>query len=401
MRAHLPEQNYPTNYPNYMSGTFTKKVIIKDDTIRKDKTAPIYIQVFVNKQRKRYPLGVSVEPKHFDKKKQRVKGSASGFKNLNLIIENELSKFTAVSVNYKLRNEYLTIEKLTKELNDGFSRQNFIKYYENELKKQLETHKIVKSTHKQQKSTLKKLTDYKSEILFHEITTDLIDGFKTHLKIKLGNSENTIFTALKNVKKYLHLAYEDGIETPLPYYKISVRSIKGNRDFLEDYELQNLFKFYKSEFINATYRKVIKKFLFSCFTGLRISDVQTLTQQNFIGEYLVFTSVKGNKLNKIPLNKTAKLFINTEGPIFDDDFTDQAINENLKFIAKACSIKKKITFHVARHTFATQYLINGGKVEELKVLLGHEKIETTMIYVHIVKKHLNIKIHNLDAILSL
>ena len=144
---------------------------------------------------------------------------------------------------------------------------------------------------------------------------------------------------------------------------------------------------------------VLKKFLFACFTGLRISDVQKLTTENVIQDQLVFVAQKTNKLTKLKLNDSAKQFFNQNNP-FTDNYEDQTINSTLKEIAKTLGIKKKISFHVARHTFATQFLLNGGKVEVLQQLLQHSKIDTTMIYVHIVEEHLNTQIHLLDNILK-
>jgi len=401
MKAILNAQNYLTNYPIFMTGTFTKKVIVKLSSTKLNGTAPLYVQVFVNSERKQFPLGLYVKPKEFDRKKQRVRGSSEMAVAYNLIIEKELGKFTDIAVNFKLRNEHLTLSALISEISNGFSRLKFTSFYKTELERQYEKKIIKKSTYKQQLSSLRKIKMFKVEVYFNEITEDFVEEFKAFMSKELGNSQNTVFTAMKNFKKYLRVANKKKIHTPITYDLVKVKCIKGNRDFLEDFEIQHLYKLYKSEFVNKTYRKILKKFLFSCFTGLRISDVQSVTQQNFVGEYLVFNSVKGNKLNKIILSKSAKEFYNEEGSVFDDDFTEQCINDNLKQIAKICGIKKKITFHVARHTFATQYLLNGGKVEELKELLGHEKIETTMIYVHIVKRHLNMKVHNMDAILNI
>lgn len=400
MRIAEAQLNYPTNYLNFMSGTFTKKVIVKLTSKNSSGAVPIYIQVFVNKVRKQFPVGLRVDPKHFDRKKQRVRSSFNLYKDYNLVIEKELAKFNDIEVDYRLRSQHLTMEKLIKELDNGFSRTDFLQYYDYMLQQQKNRQVIADSTYKQQKATLEKLKGFKKTIYFYQITETLIEDFKVHLRKKLGNGENTVFTALKNLKKYLHLAFDDGINTPLPYNKIKVKRIKGNRDFLEDFEVANLYKFYNEGYINPTYKKVLKKFLFSCFTGLRISDVTSITQNNIVGDYLVFNAQKGNKFNKIPLIAAAKEFINSEGPLFDDDFTEQCINENLKEIAKLCSIKKRVTFHVARHTFATNYLVKGGKVEELKELLGHSKIETTMIYVHIVKKHQNNNMQNLNNILK-
>lgn len=86
--------------------------------------------------------------------------------------------------------------------------------------------------------------------------------------------------------------------------------------------------------------------------------------------------------------------------IFFGNFTPEYINRELKFIAKVCNIKKNISFHVARHTFATNYLLSGGNVVNLQKLLGHSKITETMIYVHIVESITDVEIMNMDDILK-
>ncbi len=105
---------------------------------------------------------------------------------------------------------------------------------------------------------------------------------------------------------------------------------------------------------------------------------------------------KGNKDKNISLIDLAKKVINHEPKLFVEKFSDQYLNRELKIILRAIGITKKVTFHVSRHTFATNYLRAGGSVEKLKKLLGHSKIETTMIYVHIVNSEANEDIFRLD-----
>jgi len=99
------------------------------------------------------------------------------------------------------------------------------------------------------------------------------------------------------------------------------------------------------------------------------------------------------------LNNSALTFID-ENSIFNGNFTGEYINRELKFIAKACGITKNISFHVARHTFATNFLLSGGDVVQLQKLLGHSKITETMIYVHIVESITNEQIMSMDDILK-
>ena len=383
------------------TGNFTKKVIIKDDYIKEDGTAALYIQVFLNKKRKRFPLNISVAPKNFDKKRQRVKASDSNSRDLNLLIEKQLGLFTDIATEYRLRKLTLTMDLLYKDVTDPDPKICFLKFYEKTLKNQLQSKQIKDSTFRQQKSTLVKLKEFKNEVFFSEINKDFLAALLKHLKVKKNNAPNTIATTMKNVKKYLHLANEQGIHTDLNFTQIKVKKEKGNREFLDENEIKLLYEYYSSKFIQKEHKLVLKKFLFSCFTGLRISDVQNLKRNNFLGEHLVFTASKTGEFQRFKINKTAMSFVNSEGAVFNDNFTDQTINVYLKEIAEICEIKKRITFHVSRHTFATQFLIKKGEIRVLQKILGHSKIETTMIYVHVVEEHINEQMDNLDGIINL
>ncbi len=77
-------------------------------------------------------------------------------------------------------------------------------------------------------------------------------------------------------------------------------------------EIKQLYKYYNSEFISETNKNILDRFLFSCFTGLRFSDIQNLTTENIIGDFVAFKSEKTGKFQKIKLNDVAKRFINKE-----------------------------------------------------------------------------------------
>ena len=383
-----------------MNGTFTTKIVIKDDYVRKNGMCPLYVQVFINSERKRIPLNINVQPKDFDKKKGVVRNTMSKASDYNLILKKSLGDINQIAINYRLQNKKLTIKSLMDEINDPTSQIDFLKFYEHKLNEQKSLEKIRISTYKQQRATLFKLKKFQESILFSDFTNHLLDRFVLFMKKTLKNNDTTVAVALKNVKKYLHLAKKSGITTPLDFKDIKVRTTKGSRTFLDKEELNKMFRYYNSEFINPSHKSVLKKFLFSCFTGLRISDIQRLKLDDYFENYIIFISQKTNKIQKIPLNKTAQNFINTEGALFDDDYRDQTINDYLKEIAKICGIKKRVTFHVGRHTFATQFLITGGKVEVLQKLLGHSKMETTMIYVHIVDTQKEDQISQMDTIFN-
>ncbi|MCG8857448.1 site-specific integrase [Tenacibaculum finnmarkense] len=392
----MTEKN-PIKTPLKKSGGFSYRVNAKTDYIRNDGTCALFIQILLDGKRKKIPLDIFVKPLTFDSKKQMIKGSTQRVKDFNLIIGKKLADINSIAVSYRLSGRYLSMDKLIEDLLNPSANIDFIKFYEEELKKQVDI--LKKGTYKQQESTLRKLKGFRKYISFHEINKELLILFTGYCKRELNNQDITIQTALKNIKKFLHIANDRGIKTDLTHKDISIKRYKGNRTFLDSLELKILYEYRNSKFITNENRNILDRFLFACFTGLRISDIQKLTKDNLIGGFVAFKSEKTEKFQKIKLNETAKLFINNNS-VFSGNYSDQHINRQLKIITKVCKIKKNISFHVSRHSFATNYLIKGGRVENLQKLLGHSSINETMIYVHIVDAVLNDEITNLDDLIS-
>lgn len=386
---------YPQNYPTFMSGKLSYKVKPKKDYVRSDGTCALYIQVFLN-GKKMFPLNIAVATTDFDEKKQRVKNSHSYSKDFNLLIEKKLADINTIEVNYRLSSKILTLQLLTEELENPTGRIDFIKFWSDEMERQKDI--LKPGTYRQQMTMLNKVKEFKNPLFFYEITADFIQDLKTHCKKKLKNNDNTIGSLIKSFKKYLHIANKKGIATPISFDDIKNKSFKGNRTFLTSLELKKIYSYWNSEFINETHKNILSRFLFSCFTGLRFSDMISLTSDNFVENIIVFTAEKTGKFQRIPMNKTAQKFVCSKN-IFFGSYTGEYINRELKTIATFLGIRKNISYHVSRHTFATNFLICGGRVEHLQKILGHSKIEDTMIYIHIVEQITNEQINNMDEII--
>lgn len=141
-------------------------------------------------------------------------------------------------------------------------------------------------------------------------------------------------------------------------------------------------------------------FVFSCYTGLSYIDLVNLSAENISigidGEYWIRTSrQKTDTPVNVPLLPAAKrllakykddpLVCNKKGLL--PYLCNQKVNEYLKEIATICNISKHLSFHLARHTFSTTVtLANGVPLETLSKMLGHTKLTTTQIYVHVLEK---------------
>ena len=166
-----------------------------------------------------------------------------------------------------------------------------------------------------------------------------------------------------------------------------------NRGFLTDEEVLQIV----NKELNVSRLELVRDvFIFSCFTGLAYIDVANLTPENIVmlgGKEWIMTkrqktSVETNVLLlDIPKRIVSKYSHQTyrDGKLFPI-LSNQKMNSYLKEIADICGIKKNLTFHLARHTFATLCLSKGVPMESVSKMLGHTNIRTTQIYARITNK---------------
>ena len=385
-----------------MSGKRNKKisikVVIKEDYTREDGTQALGIQIILNRKKRTLPLGISVNPELFDKEKQRVRSKHKNVKDYNLLIEKTLADINSVEVRYHLSNQALELDDLINEFQNPSSNTNFIKFWELELENQKSF--LASSSYRQQSSILRKIKRYQEEILFSEITEDFVKKMCAHFKNKEKNGVNTISTLTKNFKKYLGIANKQGIWSPLHYNEVPHKRMRGTVNFLESSEIRVIHEYYSSSFIKKSHKIVAAKFLYSCFTGLRISDIMALKRESIIeGKTLVFTAKKTHKIQQIPLSETARNIVN-DGYLFEPSYSEKAIRELLKEIVNTVGIKKRVNYHMSRHSFATNFLNQGGNVQVLQQILGHSSIKETMIYVHVTSKNIDTQIMYMDNIIK-
>ena len=185
-----------------------------------------------------------------------------------------------------------------------------------------------------------------------------------------------------------------------PFERFQLRFQRTEREFLTTKELTELENF---SFSKDRLNRVKDVFIFSCYTGLAYIDLVNLTASNLCigmdGEYWIKTSRQKTDVPvNVPLLPQAMRIIEKykDDPIVSSKnalvplFTNQKINDYLKEIARECKIEKYMNFHMARHTFATTVtLTNGVPIETVSKMLGHTKLSTTQVYVHILQKKIS------------
>ncbi|MBO2546129.1 site-specific integrase [Salegentibacter sp. BDJ18] len=367
--------------------------IVKRSYVNSEGKSLLYLHASKNSIRERIALDIYVNSKDWDPKNARVKGTDMNSRDINLIIENVESKITGIKTMYRLAEKTLSLEKFVEEFNNSIPRIDFLAFMEHQI--ELEKNTLAAGTIRRHKSILNKLREWKQRIYFTEIDDQLIIKLRSRLR-GIGNDQVTIESNMASFKKFVTAAHKAGIRMPLDPCDIKVGSTRGDRTDLKPDEIHRIYRFYSSEFVNPRHKLVAGYFLFSCFTGLRISDVQVLKREHVEQDSFTFNAVKTGKKQWIRKSKKIEAILEEEPRLFVKKVTNEEINRVLKDIANTCGINKRISFHVARHSFATNFLRMGGDVQTLQKLLGHSKITETMIYVHIVEAEACEKIKLMD-----
>lgn len=338
----------------------------------------IYLDVSDTGNRIRLNTDIYIQANLWDQKKQRIKNSQNA-EQYNLILENIEAKLTIIKTNYMLQDRLLSARTLIEEFQSASPDFDFISFFRHHLA--LQNYK--KQTIKNHQTVLKKLEAFSKEIPFHKLTKEF---FKKYRKFYKYNSEITYNSDLKCIKVYLRIAQKKGIKLNINLEELKVKVESKKTIYLEPNEMKSLLKYYFNDFINPSHILPLGYFLFSCYTGLRISDIQNLKREDVLSDKFQFSSVKTDKTQFMKINPEARKMVEYREILFDKKLVDQKINFHLKSIADICGISKNLTMHVGRHTFATTFIRNKGDVFRLKMLLGHAKIEHTQKYVHLVRE---------------
>jgi len=234
-------------------------------------------------------------------------------------------------------------------------------------------------------SESRKLKRFRENLKFHEITPLFWKQYDSHL-ISLKNNENTRWKAFRTIKIFINKALQIGVIKVDPLRGVVVKKPEGNRLSLTIDELKKLEVVYNG-FLTKKLKKVLKYFLFSCYTAMRYSDVRNLIYSNIFSDtvnpYIRFVQQKTSSALIIPIGEKALRYL-PNGGLPDESvfkvYSNQITNKALKDLMKLAGISKSISFHCARHTYATIALELSGDIALVGNMCGHKKISSTQIY---------------------
>lgn len=390
---------------------YSGKVIIRSDAVKKDGTAAVCLQVFLNSKKKVLPLGFSVMPEEFNVDSQLVrlkkprniptqvrKKMTETENDYNVTILKKSALMKHIFAKAIMMDVILTREKFVEEFNNEAMQKDFVHFVSVEIEN--EKKERTAGTIAQYNQFYNHLTKYRKVIMFSELTFETIDGFQKYLKGK-RLSTNTIAKHHKQMKKFVLLAIKKGLPIPNPYANFKIKKKRTTPPFLNEEELERLIEKYQAGSLSPRLQSICRAFLFMCFTGLRDSDVRRLTMKNVGTNEIFFTPQKTQdslQILKVPLSGPAKKLLPYDrnmGEVLFDLPSTQKFNDALNLIGQYCDFPK-LTTKMARHTFATMFLTVGGEVTVLQELMGHANIQTTMNYVHVLpkRKHEGIALFN-------
>lgn len=249
-------------------------------------------------------------------------------------------------------------------------------------------------------NTIHALTAYNINVAMRDVNRDYIIGLTNFLRNDYRSprgkklKDYSVINYLGCLRNALNMAVREDVIADNPIMKLSaqdkVKAPESQREYLTVEEVQQL------EATDSPYPHIKQAFLFACYTGLRCSDVRSITWGKIVkdGEkYRLHTVMfKTKRPFYIPLSKKAMQWMPERGDKTDDDliFENIPVQVNTKLYLQPwldrAGITKPITFHCSRHTFGTMMLTLGADIYTTSKLMGHTKVEVTQIYAKIINK---------------
>ena len=387
-----------------MSGAIFILFYPKKKQSDKDGLVSLYARITVHGQRSEFSLGRKIDARRWCSVGGKLKGSTKKVSDFNAFLDHVRNRC------YKIHNGLL-------KSGEHISARVIADIYLGKRKRQWMLLEIFQNHNDEMASLVGKeyssgtLQRYKTALkhtkhfIFYKykrkdtpvekIDHEFITGLEYFLKMNRKLGHNSAVKYIVNLKKIIRIAYANQWISRDPFFHWKASWKTRERKYLTEDELQKLMS---TEFQNKRLERVRDIFIFCCFTGLAYVDVKNLAED------AVLIDVKGQKWIKTHRRKTKTLSSIPLLPIAENILkkyqrhpvvvkgngilpvsTNQKLNAYLKDVAEACGIKKNLTTHLARHTFATTVtLSNGVPIESVSKMLGHTSLKTTQIYAKVV-----------------
>lgn len=386
---------------------------IKRKKLLKDGTASIFVRVTFGKLSAEVATGKSVLPSQWVATKGRAKGNTLKTKQVNAFLDQMEYSLHDLTLQIQREGKQVSAKEiLNRYKNFNISKIGILALYSehNQEQKELIGISVALGTYKRHETSMKLFQEfllfkYKAEdIPVNRVDVEMLKKYQHYLMTVRHNSNNTTVKYLRNLGKVLNLAVTRKLIQTSPLEELKLKIEPVDKGFLNKMELAKLAK---KDFDVVRLEQVRDVFLFCCYTGLAYVDVHSLTNDDIVedGDRLWIRKArhKTSTMCHIPIIKPARDILNkyasfaaTTGKLLPV-LSNQKMNAYLKEIADIVGIKKDLTTHLARHTFATTVtLANHVSIENVSKMLGHSSIRMTQHYARILDASIESEMLNVE-----
>jgi site-specific recombinase XerD len=381
-----------------MRSTFKVLFYLKRDKQKTNGTIPLFCRITVDGKETRFGMKKDVNPKYWDVKAGKVSGRMREAAEINMLIDVTKSAIHEIYRDMQAKGNGVTAEKVRNAfLGVDVRQESLLELFDkhNGEQKASVGKSISESTYDKYRITRKHLADFIGEkydlrdISLKKIGHGFICDFEIFMLTSRKCAENTTAKYMQIFKHVISIAMKCGMIFENPFSEYKIKTEKTDRGYLIRDEIELLMR---QKFDGKRLERVRDIFVFCCFTGLSYIDVKGLSSDNIrtIDGKPWITGKRGktDESYNIPLLEIPKTILEKYADTVSDDrllpvISNNTTNAYLKEIGALCGIKKKLTFHLSRHTFATLTLSKGVSLESVSKMLGHTNIQTTLIYARI------------------
>jgi site-specific recombinase XerD len=388
-----------------MNDTINVLFFAKKSKTTTEGLVPIYLRVTINGSRFEISTKRYVLEQQWSTEAGKMKGNSDEVKSVNSLLESMRARAFERQKQLLLEGKEVTIESFRQKWLGSLTEKPRMLLeifdHHNQQMKTLVGKEYAPFTMMRYVTARKHTASFiqwkfkATDIDIRNIKFEFITDFEFWLKSVRNCEHNSTIKYLTNFKKVINICLKNGWLTRNPFFGFKMTKREIERPYLSQEEIDTIAS---KEILIDRIAQVRDIFLFSCYTGLAYVDVQKLNRNEIAtgidGEKWIFTHrQKTETATRIPLLPPAREILDryvnhpqclNQGRLLPV-LSNQKMNAYLKEIADVCGITKKMTFHTARHTFATTVtLTNGVPIETVSKMLGHKNLKTTQHYAKII-----------------
>ena len=389
--------------------TFKILFFVQKTRVAKNGEIPVLLRVTVNGQRAVTSINLKVDPARWNAVAGKSIGNTRKDDELNARLDTVRMRVMQIYREMELDREQITAQKVVdKYLGRGNKPEIMlldIFREHNEKCRKLSGNGMAPGTVERYETSYKHTAEFirfayqKNDVAVKDVNHKFITDYEFYLKTERKCSHNSTVKYLKNFGKIIRIAIANGYITKNPFANIKFKMEEVDRDFLEDHEIRAIID-KKIEIERLA--QVRDAFVFCCFTGLAFSDMKELKPEHIVRDnngalWMRKKRQKTKNMCNVPLLDPAKAILDRYGDhpvciakgVLLPVICNQKMNAYLRELADICGIKKHLTTHTGRHSFATSVaLANGVSIENVAKMLGHSDTKMTRHYARVLDKNI-------------